>query len=95
LEDEFIHPKTGNPVQVSSSWQRTKHTFNVTWNYDHLLPDGTVDRLTVGAHHYMTSLKTYLGDIEQAGLTVTAYSGDFDLSAYTDDSPYLLILASH
>jgi SAM-dependent methyltransferase len=95
LEDEFIHPQTGNPVQVSSSWQRTKYTFNVTWIYDHLLPDGTVDRLTVEARHYMTSFKTYLGDIEQAGLMVAEYYGDFDLSAYTDDSPYLLILASH
>jgi SAM-dependent methyltransferase len=94
LEDEFIHPHTGNPVQVSSSWKRTKNTFNVTWNYDHLLPDGTVDRLTVNAIHQLTPLKTYVGDIEYAGLMVRELYGDFDRSAFTVDSPHLILLIS-
>jgi SAM-dependent methyltransferase len=95
LEDEFIHPHTGNPVQVSSSWQRTKHTFNVTWIYDHLLMDGTVDRLTVEAIHQLIPFKTYLGEIQYVGLEVKELYGDFDRSAYTADSPHLIILISN
>jgi SAM-dependent methyltransferase len=95
LEDEFIHPNTGNPVQVSSSWQRTKHTFKVTWIYDHLLPDGTVDRLAVTAVHQIIPLKSYINDIEDAGLMVTELYGDFDHSKYTEASPHLILLVSH
>jgi SAM-dependent methyltransferase len=95
LEDEFVHPDTGNPVQVSSSWKRTKDNFNVTWIYDHLLPDGTVDRLEINAIHQITPLGIYLSEIENAGLMVTDLYGDFDHSSYKEDSPYLLILAGH
>jgi len=95
MEDEFIHPYTGHPVQVSSSWQRTKHTFHLTWIYDHLLPDGTVDRRVVNNLQYITTLKTYLSELEHAGLRVSDLYGDFDRSPYTEDSPQLIILASH
>jgi SAM-dependent methyltransferase len=95
LEDEFIHPLTGNPVQVSSSWHRRKHTFNVTWIYDHLLPDGTVERLEVNTLHQLMLLKNYMDDIEVAGLKVREIYGDFDRSEYTSDSPYLILLISH
>lgn len=94
LEDEFILPQTGNPVQVNSSWRRTKRTFSVTWNYDHLLPDGTVDRLTVETAHQMIPADTYLEDIRDAGLIVAGIYGDFERSAYTADSPHLIILAT-
>ena len=94
FEDEFIHPQTGNPVQVNSSWRRTKRTFIVTWIYDHLLPDGTVERQTVETAHQMTPADTYLEDIRSAGLIVTEVYGDFDRSAYTTDAPHLIILAT-
>lgn len=92
IEDEFIHPSTGNPVQVSSSWQRKKDIFNVTWSYDHLFPDGKVEHLAVRVTHQLTTLETYVGEIERAGLWVRETYGDFDLSAYTADSPHLLLL---
>jgi SAM-dependent methyltransferase len=95
LEDEFIHPDTGNPVQVSSSWKRTKRNFHLKWIYDHLLPDGTVDRRVVNILQYITPLKNYLKEIENAGLMVRELYGDFKRSAYTEDSPQLIILASH
>jgi SAM-dependent methyltransferase len=93
VEDEFTHPKTGNPVQVSSSWRRTKHTFTVTWTYDQLLPDGMVERFAAEAVHQMIPADTYLDEIRNAGLTVTGTYGDFDHSAYHEDSPYLICLA--
>jgi SAM-dependent methyltransferase len=94
LEDEFIHPQTGNPVQVSSSWKRTKRTFGLTWIYDHLLPNGRIQRLTVETSHRIISTDAYLKDIQGAGMMVSAIYGDFDHSAYTDDSPALIILAT-
>ena len=94
FEDEFIHPQTGNPVQVNSSWRRTKHTFKVTWIYDHLLPDGRVERVTVETAHKMIPVDRYLEDIRGAGLIVTEIYGDFDRSIYTADSPHLIILAN-
>jgi len=94
FEDEFIHPQTGNPIQVNSSWRRTKRTFTVTWIYDHLLPDGTVERLTVETAHQLIPADTYLEDIRSAGLTITGVYGDFDRSAYTANSPHLIILAT-
>jgi SAM-dependent methyltransferase len=94
LEDEFLHPLTGNPVQVSSSWRRKKRTFTVTWIYDQILPDGTVERLTVETIHQMIPVDTYIADIQAAGMGITGIYGDFDRSAYTADSAHLIILAT-
>jgi SAM-dependent methyltransferase len=94
IEEEFIYPETGNPVQVSSSWRRKKNTFNVTWTYDHLLPDGTVDRMEVNSTHQVIDLSIYRADLENSGFVVTELFGDFDNSAYTSNSPHLIILAS-
>ncbi|HEX9090209.1 MAG TPA: class I SAM-dependent methyltransferase [Anaerolineales bacterium] len=91
LEDEFLHPQTGNPVQVSSSWQRTKHTFIVTWYYDHLLPDGLVERLVSKTVHQIAPLDTYIFEINHAGFSVTQIYGDFEHSKYTEDSPHCII----
>jgi SAM-dependent methyltransferase len=93
LEDEFNHPQTGNPVQVSSSWRREKHTFTLTWTYDHLFPDGRVERLNVDTVHYLVSAEQYLDDFRQAGFKINAVYGDYDRSAYTSGSPSLIILA--
>ena len=94
VEDEFFHPDTGNPVQVSSSWQRTKRTLHLTWIYDQLLPDGTVDRTVVNILQQLTTVNIYLREFENEGLMVRELYGDFDRSPYTDDSAQLIILAS-
>lgn len=94
VEDEFTYPQTGHPVQVSSSWQRTKDTFNITWIYDHLLPDGRVDRLTVETAHQIIPVDTYLDEIRSVGMKVTATYGDFDCSEYCEDAPYLICMAT-
>ena len=93
LEDEFIHPTTGNPVQVSSTWRRTAKTFTVTWVYDHLLSDGRVKRHKLEAVHYLISADEYDAEIQAAGMKVRARYGDFDRSAFGADSPHLIILA--
>ncbi len=93
LEDEFLHPASGNPMQVSSSWQRTKTTFTVTWMYDHLIPDGKVERQVVKNVQWLTSLESYKEDFHNTGFEVTEIFGDFDCSLYRDDSPQLIFIA--
>ena len=92
MEDVFPHPLDGEPVQVSSAWERTPDDFVVHWFYDHLLPNGVVDRLDVQTCHVLTSTKTYLEELGAAGLAINSIYGDFDGSPYTPDSPFLLIV---
>lgn len=94
FEDEFISPQTGNPVLVSSSWQRTKHAFTVTWIYDQLFSDGTVKRVSAEVSHQLIPMEAYLDEFNSAGLRVKSVYGDFDRSTYEIDAPYLIILAS-
>ncbi len=93
-EDEFAHPQTGNPVQVSSAWQRTRHVFKATWNYDHLFPDGKVERYTAEVEHQVVPMEDYLREIQDEGMQVKAMYGDFDRSAYNNESPNLIIECS-
>ena len=92
--EEFLeHPDTGGVLQVSSAWRRTRQAFEVTWHYDHLRPDGLVERLSVRVRHSLDTLETYQAELRQAGLEVVQVYGDFDRSAYTDESPDLILLA--
>ena len=93
IEESFIHPASGNPVQVSSTWERTSDYFLVVWCYDHLLPDGRVERMVVEARHVLIPVNVYLDELRNAGLNAIGIYGDFDLSEYTPDSPYWIIVA--
>ncbi len=93
IESAFLHPKSGNPVQVSSSWRRSKLYFTLQWNYDHLLPDGRVERLTTQVRHHIASIDTLLGEFRQADLQINALFGDYDGSKVEPDSPQLIICA--
>jgi SAM-dependent methyltransferase len=93
LEEEFTHPLSGNPLQVSSTWRRTKTTFTLRWFYDHLLPDGSVERMQVEIIHQLVSMEGYLDEIKVAGMEIRAIYGDFDRSVYRADSAYLILLA--
>ena len=92
--EEFLeHPETGGVLQVSSAWKRSKQAFSVTWHYDHLRPDGMVERLSVRAHHSLARLETYRAELRQAGLEIEQVYGDFDLSEYSADAPNLILVA--
>ncbi len=93
IEEVFPHPQDGEPVQVSSSWKRTRQQVAFTWYYDHLWPDGTVDRTTQQVTHYLTPIETTLGEFNAAGLEITDLYGDFDKSPYTIQASYLILLA--
>lgn len=94
VDENFIHPLTGNPVQVSSSWQRMHGKFTVTWHYDHLLPNGEVERLTIQSRHDLTPAKAYLDELRQAGLQLQAAYGEFDGSPADRWAANLIFVAS-
>jgi SAM-dependent methyltransferase len=94
LEDEFLHPVTENPVQVSSSWQRTKDAFIITWIYDHLIPDGSVERFSVEAFHHLATVDDYKNEIQAMGMKIIDVFGDYDRSTYRSDSPYFICISS-
>lgn len=94
VDETFTHPLTGNPVQVSSGWQRTRNHFIVTWHYDHLLPDGGVERLTVQSRHDLIPAEAYLEELRQAGLQTQAQYGEYDGTPADRWAANLIFLAS-
>jgi len=94
VEEIFPHPLDGEPVQVSSGWKRSGRSFLLSWHYDHLLPDGRVERLSAQVRHVLASTQTYLDEFAQAGLQVIETYGDFDRSVYVPESPSLIIIAA-
>ncbi len=93
VEDTFLLPLTGESIQVSSAWLRTRRCFIFTWHYDILSSDGQVDRITLNIEHTLTSPLKYLEEIQAVGLRIVDMWGDFDGSPYTSDSPFLLLCA--
>jgi SAM-dependent methyltransferase len=93
VEDYIVSPVDGEPVQVSSAWERSTDFFTVFWHYDHLLSDGRVDRVTIQTRHSLASADTYLDELERSNLKVITLYGDFDQSPYNPDSPNLIIIA--
>lgn len=93
IEHSFDHPLTGNPVQVSYGIQRTERTVMLEWFYDHLLPDGHVERFDIRARHLLKPAAEYIRDFKLAGYDIAATYGDFDYSDHKPKSPNLIILA--
>jgi SAM-dependent methyltransferase len=93
MEIVFTHPSSKNPVQVSSAWQRARDKVVVSWHYDHLFPDGRVERTSMEAHHYLTKVEEYLGEFESLGLKVIPY-GDFKTTPYNSQSVYLILVGT-
>lgn len=91
VEDVFPHPVDGEPVQVSSNWERTPEHFTVRWFYDHLLPDGSVDRTLVQVCHNLVPIQAYIDVLNNAGMQMLDIFGDFDKSPHSDDSPFLVL----
>lgn len=95
LEDIFSHPVDGEPVQVSSAWVRQGDLFTLTWHYDHLLPDGRVERLSVWVQHHVAPAETYQAEVGAVGMELRGLYGGFDWSSYDEaSSPYLILVAA-
>ena len=94
IELTFTHPTSGNPVQVSSHLSPLAGALSWEWIYDHLYPDGRVERHMQAAIHQLSSLDQYRIEIESAGFRNNSFLGDFDGSPYQHDSPYLIMVCS-
>jgi hypothetical protein len=92
LETHFTHPQSGNPVQVSSAWEQDARGYNLYWHYDHLLPDGQVERRTISNLHYPVPVEVHLTEVKTAGLSVRAVYGDFDFSSYMPEAPHMIVV---
>ena len=93
IEESFPHPLDGEPVQVSSAWERGSQFLTIHWHYDHLLPDGRVERVSTQVSHSLAPVETYLAELGAAGLSLVERFGDFDRSPYTQEAPFLILLA--
>ena len=91
LETSFSHPETGYPVQVSSSLIAKEQSLGWDWIYDHLHPDGQVDRFIRSTEHYLTTPETYQQELIEVGFKAIRLLGDFDNNEYAEDSPYLIL----
>ncbi len=94
IEEIFPHPLDKEPVQVSSEWQRDRTSLTLQWHYDHLLPEGQVERVTAQVIHQLTPVETYQQELQSVGFRDLKMIGDFDGSIYTASSPQLIILAA-
>lgn len=93
VETVFIHPETGNPVQASNEWRRHEDTVEICWHYDHLLPDGQVERDSQATRHVLTPAETILDELQRAEFQPIPY-GDFNFEPFTQDQPFLIIVAA-
>lgn len=93
VEEFLSHPIDGEPVQVSSGWQRTRDAFTLDWHYDHLLPDGSARRITARVRHIIEKHERYVEECHQAGFEQVVLYGDFDESPFTRSSPNLILVA--
>ena len=91
LETSFLHPDTGNPVQVSSRLIAKEKSIGWDWIYDHLYPDGQVDRYIRSTEQYLTTLETYQQELIEVGFIDIRTLGDFDISEFAEESPYLVL----
>lgn len=89
-EDTFLHPQTGYPVEVSSSWETTGGQVTIYWHYDHLHPDGKVVRTTHSITHQLDPVETYIQEMEASGFEVKTY-GNFAQSPFDEDASYLIL----
>lgn len=95
VEHVFTHSHTGHPVQVSSAWSRKTDHVDVVWHYDHLFPDGRVERHTQHTVHSLDTALQYQDECLGAGFTSLKTFGDFDRSPYHQASPHLILIAAY
>lgn len=93
VEDIYLHPETGNPVQISSGWKHLKSRVVFQWQYDHLLPDGRVERSTTETEHALNGIDEYISELNAANLGNIKLYGDYQGNALDDDTPYIIICA--
>jgi SAM-dependent methyltransferase len=93
IEMFFPHPETKNPVQASYRIEKGTDKVIIHWYYDHLYPNGKVERQSIDVGHYLTPVEQYISEFKTAKFEVKAIYGDFDYSPISECSPNLIIVA--
>ncbi|MFU8770898.1 MAG: class I SAM-dependent methyltransferase [Anaerolineales bacterium] len=93
LEEIITHPISGDPIQVSAAWNTSPKELIVDWFYDHLIPDGRVERTRIQIRHDLSTPEVLLDEIKNANLDPVNIFGDFDYSQFSENSPHMIILA--
>jgi SAM-dependent methyltransferase len=93
IETVFSHPITGNPVQVSSCWEGNDSELTFVWHYDHLFPNGQVERTTTSTDHQLSSKDQYFRELLAVNFSIQSIYGNFESKPFTPDSTDLIILA--
>jgi SAM-dependent methyltransferase len=93
IETIFSHPESGHPVQVSSTWMKKDNSLMFNWHYDHLIPDGQIERLTTTVQHHLDSVGDYITELITTGFTIKSTYRNFETGSYKPESSLLIILA--
>ncbi len=96
LERTFDDPETGETVMQQSvaTVNRAAQMLSITWVYDRIGRDGTVNRHLVPLTLRYTLAAEMRLLLRLAGLDQAELCGDYDFSPYDEDSPRLLVIAT-
>ena len=92
VEESFLDPESGDPVQVSSSWETNQETVTIYWHYDHLFPDGQVSRTTHSTTHYRDPAEIYIKEMQDEGYEVLT-DGEYHGAPYSEETDLLILKA--
>jgi SAM-dependent methyltransferase len=92
-EETLDHPIDGQPVIVSSGWQRASNHLTFEWVYEHQLLYGDPVRYQMYSKHYLYPTQGYIEAFESCGLEILDIFGDFNHSNLNEDSPFLILVA--
>jgi len=95
IEETITHPETGHPVQISSRLRSTADTLLWDWIYDHLHPNGQVEREMVTVEHFLVSKQEILSELQRENFEAVHCLGDYSGEPYSDSSPYLIVVCRH
>ena len=93
IEESFIHPLDGLPVQVSNAWEHNGKLFTLHWHYDHQRTDGSQERFSATSYQNLIPASQYIAEFEATGLTILHQYGDFKRRPFTRRAHDLILVA--
>jgi SAM-dependent methyltransferase len=91
----FLEPEGGNPVQVYAelSADPRGRCVEVTWRYDELWPDGTVQSRSLQTTFHLRRPGDYAEMLANAGFPSAAFYGGYGLEPLGPDSSQFVVVA--
>jgi SAM-dependent methyltransferase len=89
----FISPRTEHPVQVSAlrSTGPKDNTIDITWYFDELLPDGSVERFDHKLRYHLRAPRIVTDLLVREGFNEIEVYGDYNLSPYSVEANSLIL----